>query len=239
MTVSELGLEHLPAQGEAEEPEPPLLELRGIRKQWPRMEQPVLDGIDLDLDPATVTWVGGRNGIGKTTLLRIATGLICADSGTVSLDGLDPVADRRAYQTKTGFLSAANNGLYNRLPTRWHLDWWARIAFVDKARRPAVVADVLERFDLDGLARQRVERMSMGQRQRLRLAGVFLHDPEVILLDEPRNSLDTEGVEILAAAVARAVDRGAAVLWCAPTGEDENILTDRRFVLEHGRLVPA
>ncbi|MDQ3612606.1 MAG: ATP-binding cassette domain-containing protein, partial [Actinomycetota bacterium] len=94
-------------------------------------------------------------------------------------------------------------------------------------------------FELTELASRRVDRMSMGQRQRVRLAGIFLHEPDVILLDEPRNSLDTEGVEILTSAVSAATARGAAVLWCAPTGEEAKIESDRRFELEHGRLVQA
>ncbi|MDQ3721874.1 MAG: ABC transporter ATP-binding protein [Actinomycetota bacterium] len=220
-------------------PAEPLLELLGITKRWPRLERPVLDDVDLELQPGTVTWVGGRNGIGKTTLMRIAAGLIRADGGSVRLDGLHPVRDRGAYMSRSAFLSAGSGGLYARLPVRWHLNWWARLAFLPAERRRQVVEVALERFELTELASRRVDRMSMGQRQRVRLAGIFLHEPDVILLDEPRNSLDTEGVEILTSAVSAATARGAAVLWCAPTGEEAKIESDRRFELEHGRLVQA
>jgi ABC-type multidrug transport system ATPase subunit len=217
----------------------PLLELVGITKRWPRLERPVLDDVDLELQPGSVTWIGGCNGIGKTTLMRIAAGLIGCDDGSVRLDGLHPVRDRRAYQARCGFVSAGTGGLYARLTVRWHLDWWARIAFVAPRQRKHVVRAALERFELVDLARRRVDRMSMGQRQRVRIAGAFLHDPDVVLLDEPRNSLDAEGVEVLAGAVRAATARGAAVLWCAPSGEEEKIESDRRLLLEHGRLVAA
>lgn len=232
-------LEEPQAAGAQVEPAdgPRLLELTAVTKGWPRLERPVLDDVDLELESGKVTWIGGRNGIGKTTLMRIAAGLIQPDSGVVTIDDLHPVRDRRAYQNRVGFLSAGNAGLYARLTVRWHLDWWARIAFIPRGRRKQVVDDALERFDLRELERRRVDRMSMGQRQRLRLAAAFLHDPDVILLDEPRNSLDAEGIEILAAAVRAATARGAAVLWCAPTGEEEKIESDQRLLLEHGRLV--
>ena len=216
-----------------------LLEMTAVTKTWPGLEHPVLDDLDLDLEAGSVTWIGGRNGIGKTTLMRIAAGLIGQDSGVVTIEDLHPIRDRRAYQHRVGFLSAGNAGLYARLTVGWHLDWWSRIAFIPRARRRQVRETALERFDLRELELRRVDRMSMGQRQRLRLAAAFLHDPDVILLDEPRNSLDAEGVAILAGAVREAIDRGAAVLWCAPTGEEEKIESDRRFLLERGQLVPA
>jgi len=214
-----------------------VLELRAITKRWPSLEHAVLDDVDLVLEPGTVTWMEGRNGIGKTTLMRIAAGLIHPDAGEVHLDGLHPAGDRRAYQMRSALLSAGTGGLYARLSVRWHLGWWARLAFIEPRRRSAIVDASLERFDLVALASRRVDRMSMGQRQRLRLAGTFLHDPKLILLDEPRNSLDAEGIAILTAAVDAATARGAAVLWCSPTGEEEKIESDCRLQLVRGKLV--
>ena len=129
---------------------PPLLELEGITKRWPRLEHPVLDRVDLVLERGSTTLIGGRNGIGKTTLLRIATGLIGADAGAVTLDGLDPFADRKAFQARTGFLSASNGGLYARLTVQWHLDWWARLAFLPPERRRDAAEDAVRRFGLRG-----------------------------------------------------------------------------------------
>jgi ABC-type multidrug transport system ATPase subunit len=218
---------------------PALLELSGITKRWPRLEAPVLDGVDLVLRGGTTTWIGGRNGIGKTTLMRIGAGLIGCDGGRVTLDGLEPFRDRRVFQSRSAFLSAGTGGLYARLTVGWHLNWWGRLALLPAAARRRAAEDALRRFDLEELKGRRVDRMSMGQRQRLRLAGTFLHKPEVILLDEPHNSLDAEGLAILDDAIAEAVARGAAACWCAPTGDSERHDFDIRLLLEHGKLVPA
>jgi ABC-2 type transport system ATP-binding protein len=98
------------------------------------------------------------------------------------------------------------------------------------------VARSLRRFDLEELAERRVDRMSMGQRQRIRLAMAFLHEPRVLLLDEPRNSLDEDGYELLGEQIERAAGDGAAVLWCSPRGEDRVLACDAGYTLEDGRL---
>ena len=77
--------------------------------------------------------------------------------------------------------------------------------------------------------------MSQGQRQRIRLAMAFLHEPRVVLLDEPRNSLDDDGYEVLSTQIERAVAEGATVLWCSPRGEDRVLTSDTGYTLEDGR----
>jgi ABC-2 type transport system ATP-binding protein len=218
----------------------PTLALRGITKRWRRHGHAVLDGVDIDLEAGESIWVGGRNGAGKTTLLRIVAGLIMPDGGSIRLQGLDPERDRRRYQTRIGFLPAGNTGLVARLSTAYHLKYWARLAFVPASEQEAAIERALTAFSLHELASSRVDRLSMGQRQRLRAAMAFLHAPELVLLDEPFASLDDEGAAMLAAAVRDVVARGGAAVSCSPTGEDQPELDfDRRLVLEAGGLVAA
>ena len=94
----------------------------------------------------------------------------------------------------------------------------------------------LQRFGLEEFAERRVDRMSMGQRQRIRLAMAFLHEPRVLLLDEPRNSLDDDGYRLLGEQIERAATGGATVLWCSPRGEDRVLTSDAGYTLEDGRL---
>ena len=121
------------------------------------------------------------------------------DAGTVTVDGLSSDANWREYHRRIGFLSAGDRGLYNRFSVRGHLEYGARIAFVPRARRREAVDEALVRFGLTDLATRRADRLSQGQRQRLRLALTVVHDPKVLLLDEPRNSLDDEGLAMLIA----------------------------------------
>jgi ABC-2 type transport system ATP-binding protein len=215
----------------------PRLILEGVRKTWHRAPQPVLDGVDLELRAGTATWIGGRNGIGKTTLLRIIAGVLKPEEGRLDLLGLNPERQRRRYQREIGLLTADGAGLHARLTVRRHLDLWTRLTFIPKPERPQAIAWAIEQWALDDLLDKRVDRMSMGQRQRLRLALAFLHNPTLVLLDEPRNSLDTEGVQLVTAAVQEHVDSGGVVLCCAPAGEDPIVEYHAHYAMEAGRLV--
>jgi ABC-2 type transport system ATP-binding protein len=215
------------------------LTLRGLTKRWRKDLPPVLDKLDLTLEPGTTTWVGGRNGVGKTTMLRVAAGLIDADSGRAEVWGVAPTENRARYQRLVALLPAGDRGLYARLTVRRQLKFWARIAMVAPARIDSIVESAIDTFDLRELADRRVDRMSMGQRQRLRIAMTFLPRPEVVLLDEPLTSLDAEGAAVLQAAVEEVLTREGAVLWCSPSGEHLEMVFDARWTIEHGRLVAA
>jgi ABC-2 type transport system ATP-binding protein len=223
------------------EPEPvaaPLM-LRGLSKRWRKDLPLVLDELDLTLEPGTKTWIGGRNGVGKTTMLRIAAGLIDPEAGRAEVWGITARENRPRYQQLVSFLPAGDRGLYARLTVRRQLEFWARIALVAPAHVDAAVERSIDTFELRDLADRRVDRMSMGQRQRLRIAMTFLPRPEVVLLDEPLTSLDEEGTALLQAAVEEVLAREGAVLWCSPSGEHLEMEFDARWTIERGRLVAA
>ena len=214
------------------------LSLRCVTKRWRGARVAVLDRVTLALEPATMTWIGGRNGVGKTTLLRIAAGLIEPDTGEVEVWGESARENRVRYQRLVSLLAAGDRGLYARLSVRGHLDFCARIAMLPRSELQRAVARAIEEFGLEELAGRRVDRISMGQRQRLRMAMAFLARPEIVLLDEPLTSLDADGAEILRCAIAEVLARDGAVLWCSPERE-LRARFDARFALEHGRLVGA
>jgi len=215
---------------------PAVLRLRGVTKRWPGLERPVLHDADLDLAPGTATVLTGRNGAGKTTLLRIAAGLFLPDAGHVELDGAPLDRDPGAWRARLGFLAAATSGLYARLTVREHLDYWSKLALMPRAQRVPAIERAIDRLQLHEFADRRVDRISMGQRQRARLALTVLHDPDVLLLDEPRTSLDREGTEVLVGLVDEVRTGGGAVLWCAPDGEPQDWDLDRHLELHEGRI---
>jgi ABC-2 type transport system ATP-binding protein len=213
-----------------------LLVLERLHHRWKGPKPPVLNNVSLALHAGEVTWIGGRNGVGKTTLLRLAAGILLPQHGGVRMGELTPTAKGGGYQRQIGFLSAGDRGLHARMRVRQQLDYWARLAYVPRGRRAELVAGGLRRFGLEEFAEQRVDRMSMGQRQRIRLAMAFLHEPRVLLLDEPRNSLDEDGYKLLGKQIGRVLGEGATVLWCSPRGEDRVLACDVGYTLEDGRL---
>ena len=208
-----------------------------MSKTWKR--KTVLDDVDLSLEPGTLAALVGANGVGKTTFLRIVAGLIAADCGTISLDGFDVTRDRREYQRRLGFVSAGQTGLYARLSVRDHLEYWARIAFVPRSERRPAVERAVERFELRDICEQRVDRLSMGQRQRARLAMAFLHGPRLVLLDEPRNSLDADGARVLRTVLFDLLESGGSAIWCSPTSEEVEPRPDCVLLLTEGRFVAS
>jgi ABC-2 type transport system ATP-binding protein len=215
------------------------LVVRGVCKSWNGVRFPILDSIELALEPGRLVSLVGANGAGKTTLLRIVAGLISPDTGTVVVDGLSPRSQRREYHRRIGFLTAGQSGLYARFSVQDHLEYWARIAFVPRRERRKAVDRTLRRFGLERMSTQRADRLSMGQRQRVRLAMTFLHDPSLVLLDEPHTSLDPDGLELLHEAVSTFVERGGTGIWCAPAAAEVHVSVDAALVLADGRLTQS
>jgi ABC-2 type transport system ATP-binding protein len=215
------------------------LAILGASKRWRKDLPLVLDGLSLTLEPGTKTWIGGRNGVGKTTMLRVAAGLIEPEAGRAEVWGSTARENRARYQELVSFLPAGDRGLYARLTVRRQLEFCARITLVPRQRFRQTIEEAIDAFDLRELAERRVDRMSMGQRQRLRIAMTFLPKPEIVLLDEPLTSLDSEGAALLQRATDELIARDGAVLWCSPSGESLELEFDASWVIERGRLVAA
>jgi ABC-2 type transport system ATP-binding protein len=213
---------------------PALVRLDGVSKRWG--DRVILDHVDLDLHPGEITAIVGGNGIGKTTLLRIVAGIILPESGRVELHGRDIEDDPTAHRQALGFLSAGDRGLIARLTVRQNLDFCGGLAGMPRQTRRHRTDAVLSDFDIVELADRRVDRLSMGQRQRVRLAMTFLHEPRLLLLDEPKTSLDDVGFEVLRGALVRLAAAGGTVLWASPSVEDPVI--NRSWVLEAGKIRP-
>lgn len=216
--------------------EPAVLRLEDVCRSWGRRQ--ILRGVDLELMGGSAVAIFGANGVGKTTLVRIAAGLVAPDAGRVRLAGLDPVRDRRAFQRRLGVLTAGDRGLYARLTVAQNVRLWAALSLVDPARETELLTRACARFELGPTWKSRVDRISQGQRQRVRLAMTFLHEPELVLLDEPHTSLDDAGLAQLSAAIEELLARGGAALWCAPSIRGIELPARRRLVLgADGKLV--
>ena len=211
-----------------------MLTLKNVTRGYP--DHPVLREATLQLAPGRVCCLVGGNGAGKTTLLRVAVGLLEPEAGSVSIAGLDPERDRRAYQRRLGYVPAGNGGLYARLKVRQHLELWSDLALVPAARRAERVSGAITAFALGDLAGSRVDRLSTGQRQRVRLAMGFMHLPDVVLLDEPHASLDDAGLNSLVAVFDEVTARGGSVMWCAPKRGGVELRADDHLELRGGRL---
>lgn len=160
-----------------------MIHARGLGRRYG--EKRVLAGVDLDVASGELLLVTGPNGSGKTTLLRLLAGLIVPTAGR-----LEVVADR----ARIGFLGHEPL-VYRELTPLENLDLYGRLYRIPERRER--IGMLLERFGLWGARRERTDLLSRGMLQRLALCRALLHDPELLLLDEPFSALDAAGVDLL------------------------------------------
>jgi sodium transport system ATP-binding protein len=181
----------------------------------------------------------GPNGAGKTTTLRIAAGLIEADSGSVAVDGIEVASAPRAALARMGVLSDAR-GLYPRLTARENIVYYGRLQGMTAAaagERALVLARLLEMVPL---LDRRTEGFSQGERMKTALARALVHDPPNIVLDEPTNGLDVLATRALREALRRLRgEAGKCIVFSTHIMQEVQRLADRVVVVSHGRTVAA
>ena len=194
-----------------------------------------LDRVGFRVSAGRVTGFVGANGAGKTTAMRIVMGVLAPDAGTVDLDGARVTAqDRRRF----GYMPE-ERGLYPRMTVIDHIVYLARLHGLDRAAARRSTEDLLERLDLGSRARDRVEALSLGNQQRAQIAAALVHDPELLLLDEPFSGLDPLAVDAVAALLRERVAQGAAVLFSSHQLELVERLCDDVVIIAGGRVRAA
>lgn len=192
-----------------------------------------VDGVSLHVPERSVYGFLGRNGAGKTTTIKLLLGLLRPDSGRARIDGIDVAHDRLAAARKIGTLLEAH-GFYPQLSGRENLDLTRRLRGL-----PASEIDrVLELSDMTVHSRRRVGEYSQGMRQRLGLARALLGAPPVLILDEPSNGLDPEGIADMRVFLHSLPERtGATVLLSSHLLGEIEQTASHIGILSHGRLV--
>ncbi|HEX3268791.1 MAG TPA: ATP-binding cassette domain-containing protein [Gaiellaceae bacterium] len=209
------------------------LELDGLTKRFGQIV--ALDGLSLEARPGRVLGFLGPNGAGKTTAMRCVFGLVVPDTGAVRWEGRT-VGPQEWRQF--GYMPE-ERGLYPQMRVREQLDYLARLSGLDGRQAATSVARWLERLGLAERADDQVAALSHGNQQRVQLAAALVHDPELLVLDEPFAGLDPLGVEALAAVIAELAQAGAAVVFSSHQLDLVQDVCEDVVVIEHGRTVLA
>ena len=210
-----------------------MLQLRGITKSYGG--RTVLDDVGFDVAPRRLTGFVGGNGAGKTTTMRIALGVLAADAGSVALDGVELTSDDRR---RFGYMPE-ERGLYPKMKVGEHIAYLARLHGYSKADATANATALLERLGLGERLGDRVETLSLGNQQRAQIAAALVHDPEVLILDEPFSGLDPLAVDVVAGVLQERAARGAAVLFSSHQLDVVERLCDDLVIIAAGTIRAA
>lgn len=214
--------------------QPPFaLDIRGLVK---RFDRPAVDGLDLRVSIGEFYTLLGPNGAGKTTTLRIVAGLLRPDRGAISVFGIDALADPIAAKRVTAWLSDEPM-IYDKLTPFEYLEFVAGLWGVDAASAEARAHELLGWLGLGPHAHERCEGFSKGMRQKVALAGALVHDPKLIILDEPLTGLDAGSARQVKHALRERVRAGSSVIMTTHILEVAERMADRIGVIAGGRLI--
>lgn len=194
--------------------------------------------MDLQAPSGQVTALIGPNGAGKTTLLLMLASLLAPDAGSISVMGIDPVQNPAAARAKIGWMPDTL-GVWEALTAREILSTMARFYQLPKAEIPARVTALLEKVNLTSLADQKARVLSRGQQQRLSLARALIHDPQVLLLDEPASGLDPGSRIALRSILRELAAEGKAIVVSSHVLAELDEIADGAVFVNQGRTVLA
>lgn len=210
-----------------------MLELSGITKNYGA--RPVLDDVSFQVATGRLTGFVGGNGAGKTTTMRIVLGVLAGDAGTVTLGG-SPVtaADRRRF----GYMPE-ERGLYPKMRVLDHIVYLARLHGFSKAEATERAEALLTELGLGERLSDNIETLSLGNQQRAQIAAALVHDPQVLILDEPFSGLDPLAVDVVAGVLQTRAANGAAVIFSSHQLDVVERLCDDLVIIAGGTIRAA
>ncbi len=209
------------------------LAIRGLSKRYGDIQ--AVDDISLDVPRGSLIGFLGPNGAGKTTTMRSIVGMVRPDSGTISWDG---VLVDDSVRTKTGYMPQ-ERGLYPRMKVREQVVYFGRLAQMSSAAAGERADYWLERLDLTARADSFVQDLSGGNQQRVQLAVSLVHQPELLVLDEPFAGLDPIAAETMRSIIAERAEEGASVLFSSHQLDLVEGLCKQVVIVADGRRIAS
>ena len=195
-----------------------------------------VDSVSLDIQPGEVLALLGQNGAGKTTTVRMLTSVLKPTRGWAKVAGFDTVKNPAEVRSSVGVLTEMH-GLYGRMTGYEYLDFFGQIYNLDKERRTRRAKELLEYFGLAQAGYRRSGEYSKGMRQKLALARALIHEPPVLLLDEPTSAMDPESAQLVRNEIARLRSSQRAIVICTHNLAEAEMLADKIAIIYRGRIL--
>lgn len=225
------------------------IEVKGLKKEFIEKKKvgvlkkskkvfTAVDGIDLKVRRGEIVGFIGPNGAGKSTTIKMLTGIIQPTEGNISIDGLNPCVDRKRLSYKVGCMFGQRSQLYMHLTVLDSFKLLGSIYDLSKDQVNQRVNYVSKTFKIQELLNQTVKKLSLGQRMICEIAGAFIHEPQILFLDEPTIGLDVmakENVRNIVKTLNK--DYGTTVFLTSHDMKDIEEICDRVIVINHGRII--
>ncbi len=197
-----------------------------------------VDGISFEIESGTVFGLLGPNGAGKTTTIKMILGLVLPTSGSIQLAGFDVAKERNKALRHAGAILEGSRNVYWRLSARANLEYFGALRGMRGKPLASRITEVLDLVELSDRADEEVRYLSRGMQQKVALATAILHDPDVLLLDEPTLGLDVQASRMIEQVIHQFVEKqGKAVLLTTHQMDLAERLSDRIFVINKGKKV--
>ncbi len=213
-----------------------MIKITGVSKSYNRGATRAVDGLNLEVRRGEIFGFLGPNGAGKTTTIKMIVGLLRPDSGTISVDGVDALRDHLEAKKRMGYVPD-NPDVYERLTGIEYLSFLADVYGVPGNVRSARITELLDTFEMADAVGDLIQSYSHGMRQKLVLIGALLHQPPLLILDEPMVGLDPRSSFLLKEMMRRHCDAGYTVFFSTHILEVAERLCDRIGIIHKGRLV--
>lgn len=211
-----------------------ILSVRGLIKHFGRI--PAVNGVDFDVAKGAVVGFIGANGAGKTTTMRMLATLEWPDAGSIRVDGIDALSFPSEIRRRVGWMPD-HYGVYKHTTVFDYLDFHARAAGLKGARRKARLEEVMAFTDLDQIATRDIDQLSKGMGQRLCLGRTLLHDPELLILDEPAAGLDPKARIEFKNLVGFLAGQGKTLFISSHILSELGEMCDSLLFIDNGRIV--
>ncbi|MDD2533210.1 MAG: ABC transporter ATP-binding protein [Eubacteriales bacterium] len=211
-----------------------MIEIRGVSKSY-NSKIKAVDGIDLKVNPGEIVGFLGPNGAGKTTTIKMITGILDPDQGTILVNGHDIVRDPILAKQSFGFVPDDPN-IFPRLKAIEYLRFMGDIYQVDPAVRSERVSKLAARLGLTEALGDRIQSFSHGMRQKLIIIGALIHQPAVWILDEPMTGLDPKAAFELKVMMREHADAGKTVFFSTHVLDVAEKICDRVAIIDHGHI---
>ena len=197
-----------------------------------------VDGVNLRVMPGEVLALLGPNGAGKTTTVRMLTSVLRPSRGQAQIAGFDVILEAQKVRASVGVLTE-QHGLYGRMPAREYLDFFGQVYGLDLATRRARSERLLNDFGLEDDAWRKIAEYSKGMRQKLALVRAMLHDPPVLLLDEPTSAMDPESARLVRDSIRELRSARRSIVICTHNLAEAEELADHIAIIRQGKIIAS